>query len=163
MSNSQRNLINEVLAPETMTQLLEDINRMESNLPVIVITDDERSGYNAISVDNKIFVDEVIDEIESNPNLNLNEFFETRAIRSDRDVFQQMETLESRLEGVLNRVRDIKRMAGHESYGSATGIYGMLGVLVRNGYKGVQQSYDRLKVRFEGQGKRPSAEPETEL
>lgn len=163
MSNSQRNLINEVIAPATMTTIMDAINTVESSLPHIVITDEERSSYNAISVDNKIFVDEVINELQNNPNLNLSGFFNPAFIVNDRDLFEQAETIESRLENVLNLVRDIKRMVGHEGYGSGTGTYGMIGVMARNGMLGAQQSYERLKARFEGQGKRPAAEPEMEI
>src|SRR5690606_12244170 len=145
MSNSQRNLINEVITPEAMSTIMDALNTVEANLPPIVITDEERSSFNAISVDNKIFVDEVINELQNNPNLNLDGFFNPAFIVNDRDLFEQAETIESRMENVLNLVRDIKRMVGH----------------ARNGMLGAQESYERLKARFAGQGGngRPEGEP----
>jgi glycerol-3-phosphate cytidylyltransferase-like family protein len=140
---------------------MDALNTVEANLPPIVITDEERSSFNAISVDNKIFVDEVINELQNNPNLNLDGFFNPAFIVNDRDLFEQAETIESRMENVLNLVRDIKRMVGHESYGSGTGTYGMIAVMARNGMLGAQESYERLKARFAGQGGngRPEGEP----
>ena len=161
MSNSQRNLINEVLSEEAMTTIMEAITAVSRSLPPIVITDEERSSYNAISIDNKIFVDEVINELRINPDLNLGAYMDPQIIENDRDLFEQVETIESRMENVLNLVRDIKRMVGHESYGTSIEIYGMLGVMKKSGRLGAKQSYDRLKVRFEGQGGRAPAEPLT--
>jgi hypothetical protein len=56
------------------------------------------------------------------------------------------------LEGLLRKVRDSKRVAGHEAYVMALTIYTMFKSLAAVGVPGAQQSADRLGERFKQSG-----------
>ncbi|MBT0609243.1 hypothetical protein [Aequorivita echinoideorum] len=156
MANVNLNRINEVLDPAVMTEVLGHVTSIDGNLPPITLTDAERASLGAISVANKVFVEEVLDELTNGNFPPLDALVDNEAVRADLQLFEQMETLESRLESLLNKVRDIKRVAGHECYGSGTTVYGMLGVMAKSGIPGAQQSYDRLSARYQRQpGGRP--------
>ena len=161
MSNTNQNLLNQVIDANVMTKILESLATVQAALPDSTLTPEQRSSLNAISVNNKVFAEEVLNEMDTNPIAAVNATYNRDYLANDLQLFGQGETIETRLMDLLQRVRDLKRMAGHETYGMATGAYGMIEVLARTGVPGAQNSYNRLKVRFEGQGGRPSDDGET--
>lgn len=162
MSNTNQNLLNQVMAALALTEITESLDNVESALPNATLTDEQRSSLNAISVDNKVFVEELLDEMTNNPNAAVNATYSMEFLGNDLQLFEQTESIISRVMDILQRLEDIKRLAGHEAYGMATGAYGLLEVMARTGVPGAQSSYDRLKPRFSKSGK-PDAEPEMEI
>src|SRR5690554_2653402 len=158
MSNTNQNLLNQVMAALALTEITESLDNVESALPNATLTDEQRSSLNAISVDNKVFVEELLDEMTNNPNAAVNATYSMEFLGNDLQLFEQTESIISRVMDILQRLEDIKRLAGHEAYGMATGAYGLLEVMARTGVPGAQSSYDRLKPRFSKSGK-PDAEP----
>ena len=110
---------------------------------------------NAISVNNKVFAEEVLDEMTTNPNAAINTAYNKDSLANDLAFFEQIETVTSRMLNIVQKLDDLKRVAGHEAYGMATGAYALYEALAKSGTPGAQNSYDRLKVRFAGQGGRP--------
>ena len=162
MSNTNQNLLNQTLAALSVTEIMEALNTAAAAFPDATLTDEQRKSLNAISVDNKVFAEEMLDEMNTNPNAAVNATYNLEFLANDLQLFDQVESIMARLMDMLQRLDDVKRLAGHEAFGMATGAYGMLDVMARTGVPGAQASYDRLKVRFAGQG-RPSGTGETEL
>ena len=152
MSNTNQNLLNQVIAALTVTEISESLATVESALPDATLTDEQRRSLNAISVDNKVFAEEMLDEMNTNPNAAVNATYNLEFLDNDLELFRQVETIISRLMDILQRLDDLKRLAGHEAYGMATAAYGMLEVMARTGVPGAQASYDRLKPRFAKSG-----------
>ena len=152
MSNTNQNLLNQVIAALTVTEISESLATVESALPDATLTDEQRRSLNAISVDNKVFAEEMLDEMNTNPNAAVNATYNLEFLDNDLQLFRQVETIISRLMDILQRLDDLKRLAGHEAYGMATAAYGMLEVMARTGVPGAQASYDRLKPRFAKSG-----------
>ena len=159
MSNTNQNLLNQVIDANVMATIMESLATVQAALPDSTLTPEQRSSLNAISVDNKVFAEEVLNEMDTNPLAAVNATYNRDYLANDLQLFGQRETIETRLMDLLQRVRDLKRMAGHESYGMATGAYGMIEVMARTGVPGAQASYDRLKVRYAGQGGRNPTPP----
>ena len=162
MSNTNQNLLNQTLAALAVTEIMEALTTVASALPDATLTDEQRRSLNAISVDNKVFAEEVLDEMNTNPIAAVNTTYNEEFLTNDILLFEQVESILSRLMDLVQRLDDIKRLAGHEAYGMSTAVYGMLDVMARSGVPGAQSSYDRLKVRFAQQG-RPTGTAETEL
>jgi hypothetical protein len=162
MSNTNQNLLNQTLADLALTEILESLNNVLSALPTTTLTDEQRSSLNAISVANKVFAEEVLDEMTVNPNPGVIATYNMTFLANDLKLFEQIESIQSRLMDIAQRLDDIKRLAGHEGYGIATASYTMLESMARSGVPGAQASYDRLKPRFAGQG-RPAGTGENEL
>ena len=162
MSNTNQNLLNQTLAALSVTEIMEALNTAAAAFPDATLTDEQRKSLNAISVDNKVFAEEMLDEMTINPNAAVNATYNLEFLANDLQLFDQVESIMARLMDMLQRLDDVKRLAGHEAFGMATGAYGMLDVMARTGVPGAQASYDRLKVRFAGQG-RPAGTGETEL
>jgi hypothetical protein len=60
--------------------------------------------------------------------------------------------IESGLENLLRKVKDAKRVAGHEAYAMALTIYTLYRSLAAVGVPGAQQSADGLGERFTQNG-----------
>ncbi len=164
MSNVNQNLVNLVIAPAAITEIMGAITTIEAALPDATLTEEQRRTYNAISVDNKIFAEEVLDEMTNNTNVIIPAFYNKDFLESDLELFEQVESIKSRMLNVVQRLDDLQRVAGHESYGMGTAVYGMFEMMARSGMPGAQASYDRLKARFAGQGGgKPVIEPEMEI
>ena len=148
MSNVSQNLIDQALAPAAQTAITDAMTVVEANLPSIALTDEQRTSYNAISVDNKVFAEEVLDEIRSNPTVIIPAFFNPAFLENDLQIFEQLESVETRMRNLLMRITDLKRMAGHEAYGMATAVYTLYEIGNRTGQPGAKQSYERLSARF---------------
>ena len=159
MSNTNQNLLNQTLAALSVTEIMEALNTAAAAFPDATLTDEQRKSLNAISVDNKVFAEEMLDEMTINPNAAVNATYNLEFLANDLQLFDQVESIMARLMDMLQRLDDVKRLAGHEAFGMATGAYGMLDVMARTGVPGAQASYDRLKVRFAGQGGRNTAPP----
>ena len=159
MSNTNQNLLNQTLAALSVTEIMEALNTAAAAFPDATLTDEQRKSLNAISVDNKVFAEEMLDEMTINPNAAVNATYNLEFLANDLQLFDQVESIMARLMDMLQRLDDVKRLAGHEAFGMATGAYGMLDVMARTGVPGAQASYDRLKVRFAGQGGRNPAPP----
>src|SRR5690606_20789328 len=152
MSNTNQNLLNQVIAALTLTEISESLATAEAALPDATLTDEQRRSLNAISVDNKVFAEEMLDEMNTNPNAAVNATYNLELLANDLQLFEQVESIISRLLDIVQRLNDVKRLAGHEAYGMATAAYGVLEVMARTGVPGAQASYDRLKVRFANSG-----------
>ncbi len=159
MSNTNQNLLNQTLAALAVTEIMDALTTVASALPDATLTDEQRRSLNAISVDNKVFAEEMLDEMNTNPNAAVNATYNLAFLANDLQLFEQVESIISRMMDIIQRLDDVKRLAGHEAYGMATAAYGMLEVMARTGVPGAQASYDRLKVRFAGQGGRTPAPP----
>ena len=161
MSNTSQNLLNQTLASLEISEIMEALNTVAEALPDATLTDEQRGSLNAISVDNKVFAEEMLDEMNTNPNAAVNATYNLGFLANDLQLFEQVESIITRLKDILQRLDDVKRLAGHEAYGMATGAYGMLEVMARTGVPGAQASYDRLKVRFAKSSGKPVDGEET--
>jgi hypothetical protein len=163
MSNVNQNLVDQTLDPLAVTAITDALDIVESSLPDTTLTDEERQNYNAISVDNKIFAEEVLDEMTTNTTVTIPAFYNKDHLANDLALFEQVESIKSRMLNLVQRLDDLQRVAGHESYGMGTAVYGMFEMMARSGMPGAQASYDRLKARYAGQGGRPDSEPEMNI
>ncbi len=161
MSNTSQNLLNQVLDGAVITQIMDSLAVIEAALPDSTLTPEERSSLNAISVNNKVFAEEVLDEMNTNPLPGITATYSKDSLANDLQLFEQVETITSRTANIVQKLDDLKRVAGHEAYGMATGAYNMYESMARTGIPGAQNSYDRLKPRFAGQGGRPEDDTET--
>jgi hypothetical protein len=79
-------------------------------------------------------------------------FINATTIDNDLKLYEQLDQIEMQLQNALQRVSDLKRLAGDEVYGMSLAVYKILTAAAAAGIPGAQQAYDKLKVRFEAQG-----------
>lgn len=159
MSNLTDNNLNEVLDGATFANIVESINTLESALPEGSLDDNQREVYRAINVQNKVFAEDVLAEMKANGATILPPYLSATALENDILLFEQLDTIESRLVNATRKVSDLKRIAGHEGFIMALSVFKNYDAANQAGIPGAKESYEKLKERFEGQGGRPANEP----
>lgn len=153
MANITVDLVNDTISTADQTTISTAIANLNTALNAYVhpLTDEERDTLLSLDVNNKVFVEETINEITNNgavlpPAISLSH------LQNDLDLFNQLDSIESQLMNVLNRVRDTKRIAGHEAYAMALATYTIYKSLANAGVDGTRESAQRLGERFASSG-----------
>lgn len=128
------------------------IATIASKLPAGSLTDDQRASLKSIDVANKAFVEDVITEINVSGAGIIPAFINPTFIQNDLTIFGQLDGIEAGLLNLLQKVSDLKRLAGDEGYSMALSAYKIFDAANQAGIPGAKQAYDKLKVRFDAQG-----------
>lgn len=128
------------------------IATIASKLPAGSLTDDQRASLKSIDVANKVFVEDVITEINVSGTGIIPAFINPAFIQNDLTIFGQLDRIEASLLNLLQKVSDLKRLAGDEGYSMALSAYKIFDAANQAGIPGAKQAYDKLKVRFDAQG-----------
>jgi len=161
MSNLTENRINRILDETAMTNALAAITNLETELPEGSLDDAQRESFRAINVQNKVFTEDVMVEMKNNGATILPPYLDVNLLKNDFELFEQLDTLESRMVNAVRKIADLKRIAGHEAYSFALSVYKNYDAANQAGIPGAKESYERLSERFNGRGGRPSSEEET--
>lgn len=153
MANVTENRVNTVIDDVTMDALKRGTQSLLDNMPFLVaLTDEERLSLSGLDISNKVFVEEAFDYLSSNPGI-MPPAVNAANLKNDLELYNQLDTVESWLQNVLNQVSDTKRLAAHEAYSSSLMIYKLLSVFSQTGVPGAQQGYERLSRRFAQSGR----------
>ena len=160
MGNLTQNRLNLILAAAVVTGINTNLAAVASQLPAGTLTDEERSSYKAIDVNNKIFVEDTLTEMAISSTGIIPPFLNSTVIQNDFTLFEQLDAIESNITNLLRKVSDLKRICGSESYDYALAVYRIYESANFAGILGAKESYEKLKVRFDqsnGGGSRPAA------
>jgi hypothetical protein len=162
MSNITENKLNTVLLAADLTAINTSITAIAAKLPAGSLTEEQRSDLKSINVNNKIFVEDVITEINVSGAGIIPPFINKAFIQNDLTLYEQLDGIDASLSNLLQKVADLKRICGDEAYTAALAVYRIFDGANQAGVPGAKQAYDKLKVRFEaqtGNAGRPIAEP----
>jgi len=161
MSNLTENKLNTVISVADLTTIATSVNTITSKLPAGSLTDEQRSGLKSIDVNNKIFVEDVVTELGISATGIIPDFIKPTFIQNDLALFEQLDGIEANLQNLMQKIADLKRIAGDEAYGMALASYKIYDGANQGGIPGAKQAYDKLKVRFDAQntgaGRKPDA------
>jgi hypothetical protein len=137
-----------------------DITLMKSNANATIskipagatLTEEERASGGDINVANKIFVDDTLNELNSNGTAIMPVWFSIPNLTTDVTFFDQSEELISLHQNIIIRLKDAQRIAGREALINALKAYEQYKSAADAGVSGAQASYDKLKIRFESAG-----------
>ena len=150
MSNLNPNRLNLTYLAADMTLMKDNINANIAKIPAgATLTEEERASGGDINVDNKIFVDDTLNELKSNGAAIMPAWFSIPNLANDVAFFDQSEELISLYQNIILRLKDAQRIAGREALISARKAYEQYKSAADGGVAGAQSSYDKLKVRFE--------------
>ena len=146
--------MNVVIAAADITAINASVATIVSKIPAnSSLTDEQRTSYNAINVANKIFAEDCLVEAQLNGAGIIPGFINLANLQNDLTMFNQLDQIESALKNTLQRIADAKRIAGHEGFGQANVIYNAFKVAHENGIANATASCEKLKARYEAQGK----------
>lgn len=160
MSNINENRINITLIAADVTSINQSITSILTKMPAnTALSEDERSRYNAIDVANKVFVEDTLQEALTTGTGIVASYINLPVLQNDITIYNQMDVIETGLSNLLQRVKDVKRIAGHEAYKVSNRVYNNYKDAAEIGVDNAQSAYDRLKVRYDAQGNagRPDA------
>ena len=150
MSNLNPNRLNLTYLAADMTLMKANANATIAKIPAgSTLTEEERASGGDINVDNKIFVDDTLNELKSNGAAIMPAWFSIPNLANDVAFFDQSEELISLYQNIILRLKDAQRIAGREALISARKAYEQYKSAADGGVAGAQSSYDKLKVRFE--------------
>ncbi len=150
MSNLNPNRLNLTYLAADMTLMKANANATIAKIPAgATLTEEERASGGDINVDNKIFVDDTLNELKSNGAAIMPAWFSIPNLANDVAFFDQSEELISLYQNIILRLKDAQRIAGREALISARKAYEQYKSAADGGVAGAQSSYDKLKVRFE--------------
>lgn len=150
MSNLNPNRLNLTYLAADMTLMKANANATIAKIPAgATLTEEERASGGDINVDNKIFVDDTLNELKSNGAAIMPAWFNIPNLANDVAFFDQSEELISLYQNIILRLKDAQRIAGREALISARKAYEQYKSAADGGVAGAQSSYDKLKVRFE--------------
>lgn len=153
MANITVNRLNITINPADEAVL--QSNTAQTNLILNNYTEslspDEREELFGLDVENRVFAYEAWEEANINGSI-LPAYINVLDLDNDLKFFNQLDNIESILENQLQRIKDTKRLAGHEAYAMALTIYKLFESAHLAGIPGATASYNRLKQRFAQQG-----------
>jgi hypothetical protein len=153
MANISTNLLDVILTAAEQGTIQTAIATIDTTLDPVesTLTDEGRASLLSLDVNNKVFAEEALQEVQTNGSM-LPSAVNALFLKNDLELFNQLDGIESQLENVLRKVKDAKRVAGHEAYAMALTIYTLYRSLAAVGVAGAQQSADRLGERFAQNG-----------
>jgi hypothetical protein len=150
MSNLNPNRLNLTYPVADIALMKSNANATIAKIPLgATLTDEERASGGDINVDNKIFVDDTLNELISNGTAIMPAWFNIPNLANDVTFFDQSEELISLYQNIILRLKDAQRIAGREALVNARKAYEQYKSAADAGIAGAQASYDSLKVRFE--------------
>lgn len=161
MGNITENKLNLVLIAADLAAINTNIAAINSKLPSGSLTDEQRLNLKSINVDNKVFVEDAIVEMTVNGAGIIPSFLNAANLQNDITLYDQLDTIESGINTLLQRIADLKRIAGDEAYTGGLTVYKIFESANSAGLNQAKQPYEKLRVRFNAQGSAGrNAEPE---
>lgn len=152
MGNITENKLNLVINATDLAAINSNIAAINSKLPAGSLTDDQRINLKSINVDNKIFVEDAIVEMTVNGAGIMPAFLNAVHLQNDITLYNQLDTIESGINTLKQRIADLKRIAGDEAYTSGLMVYRIFESANSAGLNQAKQPYEKLRARFNAQG-----------
>lgn len=157
MSNITNNKLSVVLTQAQVDAVKAAINTINTNLPMLLgLTLEERKTLPKVDVNNKIFVEDAINAMETNPSF-LPAYFSVAELKKDLTLYQQLDPLLLEINKLAEKIDDTQMLAGSEAYVTALATYRNFEAAAKAGIQGADTIYELLKARFAGQGSSVSA------
>ncbi|HAT64863.1 MAG TPA: hypothetical protein DCS66_09705, partial [Flavobacteriaceae bacterium] len=96
MSNLTENRLDQVLDATTFTDLLSAVATLEGLLPEGSLDDEQRTSYRAINVNNKVFTEDVLTEMQGSGSAILPPYLSSTSLSNDLQLFEQLDQVDSR-------------------------------------------------------------------
>ena len=152
MSNLTENRIDTILSEAGLSTIKTGIAAIAAELPAGTLDEQQRKSYRAIDVSNKVFCEDAVTEISISGAGIMPPFISAVSIQKDLTLFEQLDGVEASLQNVMQKIADLKRIAGHEAYNMAAAAYKIYSAANAAGIPGAKQAYEKLKPRFDAQG-----------
>jgi hypothetical protein len=145
MANLSTDLIDIKLTTPELATIKTGISTIRSGLSNVerALTPEQRRSLYSLGPKRKVMAQEAMQEATHNGSI-LPPAISTTRLGNDLDLYVQLDGIEHEIKGLLQRVQDAKRLAGHEAFTMTKAIYKFFRSLAAVGVPGAQHSADRL-------------------
>lgn len=152
--NENNNRITSTVSNVAMDAARAAISGLEQSFSMSVgLSPEERMTLPKISVDNRVFVEDALNAMNTPTGASIMPaFLSAASAQIDLDVYEQMDELITRLDAIRAKLADQRTLAGCEAYTTALTFYKLAQAAAGAGIPGVQAVVDALRERFAGQG-----------
>ena len=156
-----QNRIDVSVNPAIVKEIVHSIKQISAKLPFLLsLSDTEKTGMLGINVSNKQWTEDAINEMKDDPSI-LPEYMHNAIGYTEHDMqlYSDLDKIIIPILDLVGKLSDTQFLAGAEAYNVALIYYNLLPVAIKVGVPGAQDKYNRLKVRFTGQGAKVPAVP----
>ena len=148
MSNITENRINVTLSAADITTINSSVAAIAGKLPNVSLDEDQRSHMLGMDVDNKIFAEDCMNEVNISGSGIVPAFINPAFLQNDLALYEQLDVVEASLENLIQKIKDLKRLAADEAMTLSNAIYKTYEMANLAGVSGAKQAYDKLSVRY---------------
>lgn len=160
MASLTENRLNEVLDPAVLSAAITALDAFMAGLPEGALNDDQRRRYTGMDVDNRVFVETVLDVMASSGASVLPASFQLATLQVDYDLFEQVKSVLTRVAQVQRKLEDLLRISAHEAFTYALAVYAIYETMSKAGSEDARAGFELMRERFTGQGGGRPAEEE---
>jgi len=148
MANLSENRLNEVLDPAVLSAAITGLDAFMEGLPEGVLNDDQRRRYTGMDVDNRVFVETVLDVMAGSGASVLPASFQLATLQVDYQLFEQVKAVLARVLQVQRKLEDLLRISAHEAYTYALAVYAIYEAMSKAGSEDARAGYELMRERF---------------
>ena len=153
MANLNDNRIDKVISKEDLETIVSAFATISSLLPNVSLTDEERKTLVSMDVDNRIFADETLVELDNGGADIVPAYIKKENLRNDLMCSEQMQRIMALSENVLRQASDANRVASSEAMTVSFLTYNLFAAASKVGVGGAKEAVTRLGKRFEKLGR----------
>ncbi|MDB5195841.1 MAG: hypothetical protein JWP88_211 [Flaviaesturariibacter sp.] len=127
---------------------------------VITLTPLQRKRLYKLDYNRRIFVQRAVDSMTDNPTI-LPSYLKPEHARKDMTLYQQLCSLETQLEGLVEQVKDARLLAGNQALSASRIYYKHVQEAAKAGVEGMEGECQRLKDCY-GVGRKKGSGKKTE-
>jgi hypothetical protein len=153
--NENNNRVQRSISESDLANINAHLNELERILlPYTVgLTPEERKSLPKINVDNRMFIQDCLNEMKLPSSVNIMPaFFKPADIEVDLTMFDQCESLAARLTSLAGKVDNTRLLSGSEAFTSGLTFKRLADAAEAAGVPGADKTARKLRERFQGQG-----------
>jgi hypothetical protein len=154
MANVNDNRVDAIFNQEALQKIDDLTTELLSMIPDVALTDDERGKMVSMDVDNKVFAEDVLKELNGPAKSILPTFISATRYENDLVLADQADTIHAKLANVARRITDLQRVASSETMATASLVYNFLLAADKAGVSGAKEPATKLKKRYERLGRK---------
>ncbi|WP_146743720.1 hypothetical protein [Aequorivita sp. CIP111184] len=99
-------------------------------------------------MDNRVFVETVLDVMGGSGASVLPASFDLATLQNDYQLFEQLKMVTERTAALQRKLDDLSRIAAHEAYTYSLAIYTMYEAMSKAGAEAARPGYELMRERF---------------
>jgi hypothetical protein len=149
MANFNDNRISEMISKENFDEIRNAFTEISALIPEAALTDVERKSLVSMDVDNRVFADNVLIELDNGGAEIVPAYIKKENLRTDLVTAAQLEQLQVLCSNLLRKISDANRVVSSEAMTVSFLTYNLLSAVAKVGVNGAKEPAMRLAPLFQ--------------